>query len=56
MAIKIKFWCRLFGHDFRCKRDGGDGYDYITPSEYCRHCGLSKSELLKPSQNQRKEK
>jgi len=44
--IKIKMWCRLFGHDFRRKRDEGD-YTYISKSDWCRNCGLSKEELLK---------
>jgi hypothetical protein len=43
--IKIKLWCRLFGHDFRHIRDENDGYRYITPAEHCRNCGLSKTEL-----------
>jgi hypothetical protein len=44
--MKIKLWCKLFGHDFRCKREEGE-YIIISISDYCRNCGLSKEEVFK---------
>lgn len=39
--MKIKLWCKLFGHDFT----GNDG-EWKYASEYCRKCGLTKKEVL----------
>jgi hypothetical protein len=43
--IKIKLWCRLFGHDFRIINETADGYKLTSPSQWCRNCGLTKEEL-----------
>ena len=49
--IKIKLWCRLFGHDWRIKEVdiNNDGYRVVTisPSQWCRNCGVFKEELKK---------
>lgn len=39
----MKLWCRLFGHDFRSRRDEGE-YRYISVSDWCCNCGLTKKE------------
>lgn len=45
--MKIRLWCRLFGHKFIAA-------DYKTPIEYslvrvdyCVNCGLTKDDIIK---------
>ena len=40
--MKIKLRCTIFGHDFRKILTDG-----IYNSDYCRHCGLSKEDLIR---------
>jgi hypothetical protein len=49
--MKIKLWCKLFGHDFRGINVDIDkeGYRVVTRtrSNVCRNCGLTKEEVFK---------
>lgn len=44
--MKEKLYCKIFGHDFRTITETYDSI-YVTPSDYCRHCGLSKKDIMK---------